>query len=490
MGFSPQRHFAPPRQGIFLRGEFEGRPPKAAPVSYSRQIFDRPLALPFVSRTACDFIAGEFFTRALSATEAKPQPFGRRESAGKKFACARLRLNVKTRIAAAQASRQCSAFCAGDSAHGGNFPDARHRGINGRPNALVKVLSGLGRNVSVPVLLVQHITPSFLKGFVSWLDGISPLPVREAEDGQLPKAGHVYVATADKHLIVERGCLRLDAGALAATVVAAAHCALTLPITDPDALRDKLILVIDDESDARVLLLHLIDGYGCRVIAASSGEQGLRMAREFRPDLVTVDLIMPRMDGWQLIKKFKSDEQLKHIPIVVVSIVASEQAGKVFGAVDVVEKPLIRENLMAAFKRNLLSGKAKVLIVDDDPDARQLVTTCLAEEGMQTETATNGREALELLQRFSPDLIFLDLVMPEMDGISFLDHIRADSRYSHLPVVIITAKQLTPHEIQQLSSETRGIIRKSANLKENLRETLQRILQRDDCGIERLHVTA
>src|SRR5213080_2571552 len=121
---------------------------------------------------------------------------------------------------------------------------------------------------------------------------------------------------------------------------------------------------------------HLIEGYGCRVIAASSGEQGLRMAREFQPDLIIVDLIMPRMDGWQLIGEFKSDVQLKHIPIVVVSIVANEQAGRILGAVDVVEKPLIRENLMAAFKRNLLGKTSKVLVVDDDPDARQLVTTC------------------------------------------------------------------------------------------------------------------
>jgi two-component system chemotaxis response regulator CheB len=80
----------------------------------------------------------------------------------------------------------------------------------GGPNALVKVLNGLGRNVSVPVLLVQHITPSFLKGFVSWLNGINPLPVREAEDGQLPKAGHIYVAPPDLHMVVEHGRLRLE----------------------------------------------------------------------------------------------------------------------------------------------------------------------------------------------------------------------------------------------------------------------------------------
>ena len=247
-----------------------------------------------------------------------------------------------------------------------------------------------------------------------------------------------------------------------------------------EALKDKLVLVIDDESDARLLLLNLIEGYGCRVMAASSGEEGLRMARESRPDLITVDLVMPRMDGWQLVKALKNDPQLKQIPIVVVSIVANEHAGKVFGAIDLVEKPLIRENLIAALSRNLASGKGNVLVIDDDPDARRILTTCLAEEGMHAETAANGREAVEMLERFSPDLVFLDLLMPEMDGMGFLDCIRADSRHCHLPVVVITGKDLSPYEIRRLTSETRGIIGKNSNLKENLRTTLQGILGRAD----------
>jgi len=215
-------------------------------------------------------------------------------------------------------------------------------------------------------------------------------------------------------------------------------------------------------------------------MAASSGEEGLRMAREARPDLITVDLVMPRMDGWQLVKALKNDPQLKQIPIVVVSIVANEHAGKVFGAIDLVEKPLIRENLIAALSRNLASGKGNVLVIDDDPDARRILTTCLAEEGMHAETAANGREAVEMLERFSPDLVFLDLLMPEMDGMGFLDCIRADSRHCHLPVVVITGKDLSPYEIRRLTSETRGIIGKNSNLKENLKTTLQGILGRAD----------
>jgi CheY-like chemotaxis protein len=93
-----------------------------------------------------------------------------------------------------------------------------------------------------------------------------------------------------------------------------------------------------------------------------------------------------------------------------------------------------------------------------------------------------------MLERFTPDLVFLDLVMPEMDGMGFLDHIRADSRYCHLPVIIVTGKDLSPYEIRHLTSETRGIIGKALNLKENLKETLQRVLQRDNVSVERLDV--
>ena len=202
------------------------------------------------------------------------------------------------------------------------------------------------------------------------------------------------------------------------------------------------------------------------------------MARELRPDLITVDLIMPRMDGWRLIKALKADPELRQIPIVVVSVIANEHSGKVFGAIDVVEKPLIRESLMEVLNRNLGGAKGNILVVDDDPDARRIVMASLVEEGMHAEMASNGREAIEMLDRFSPDLVFLDLVMPEMDGMAFLDHIRADPRHCHLPVVVITGKDLSPYEIRRLTSETRGIIAKTPNLKENLGNTLHRILRR------------
>src|ERR1019366_4032421 len=199
----------------------------------------------------------------------------------------------------------------------------------------------------------------------------------------------------------------------------------------PSELRGKLVLVIDDESDSRLLLTHMLEEFGCQVISANSGEQGLRMAREFRPQLITVDLLMPQMDGASVIRALKADPQLRAIPLVVVSIVAEERRGSILGAVEILEKPVVREELLAALRRCLLPGRAKILLVDDEEDARRILLSHLADEPVETRTAANGREALAVLETFLPDVILLDLIMPVMDGLAFLGTIRGDPRYQH-----------------------------------------------------------
>jgi len=261
-------------------------------------------------------------------------------------------------------------------------------------------------------------------------------------------------------------------GAAAPTPVAR-----TAPAEVPAILKEKSVLVIDDEFDARMLVTHMIEELGCRVIAASTGEQGLRMAREFRPDLITLDLLMPDMTGWDVLKTIKADPQLRQIPVVVVSIVARENRGKILGAVDVLEKPLAREELLAVLQRTL-STERKLLVVDDDEDARRLIAAFLSDEGYEIRTASNGREALDLLAPFSPDLVILDLMMPVMDGMEFLDTIRADSRYRHLPVIIVTAKVLSPEEVRRLSADSQSILKKAELLEEDLKSVLQELLQK------------
>ncbi len=245
----------------------------------------------------------------------------------------------------------------------------------------------------------------------------------------------------------------------------------------PSELRGKLLLVIDDESDSRVLLTNILEEFGCQVIAANSGEQGLRMAREFKPHIITVDLLMPRMDGAAVIRAIKADPQLRDIPLVVVSIVAEERRGSILGSVDILEKPVSREDLQAALARCHLPANAKVLIVDDERDAREIIRSHLADKPLQLQMAANGREALDCLEKNPQDLVVLDLMMPVMDGITFLDALRGDPRFQQLPMVIVTAKALTAQEKEQLRRQKLEFVKKAELLEDGFKVLLQRILQ-------------
>ena len=259
-----------------------------------------------------------------------------------------------------------------------------------------------------------------------------------------------------------------------ATVMATTVAPLPTPaILDPvTALKGKLVLVIDDELDSRTLLEHMIREFGCQVIAANSGEQGLHMAREFHPHLITVDLMMPLVDGWEVVRALKADPQLRAIPVIVVSVVAGDNRGHIIGAVDVLQKPVAREDLRVVLQRSLPSASPKVLVVDDAEDARRVLAVQLEGVAAEVRTAGNGQEALEVMRGFVPDLILLDLTMPVMDGPTFLDVIRADARYRHIAVVVVTACELTVEETSRLREKTQQVLKKGDVFANDLKRLL------------------
>ena len=224
----------------------------------------------------------------------------------------------------------------------------------------------------------------------------------------------------------------------------------------------QLVLIIDDEPDARLLLEEHVRSFGMRAVSAESGLEGLRLARELKPDLVTLDLKMPGMDGWSTLRAFKADPGLRHIPVVVVSVIASEARGTFLGRMDLVGKPVDRNAIEAAVRHNLRGGSARALVVDDDPDARLLLTTLLETAVEEVRAAEDGVQALELLQHYDPSIILLDLVMPRMDGMTFLRKLREDPRHAHVPVLVVTSKELTEAETAVLEHVTAGVVRKGA----------------------------
>jgi two-component system sensor histidine kinase/response regulator len=248
------------------------------------------------------------------------------------------------------------------------------------------------------------------------------------------------------------------------------------PEVVPPTLARKVVLVIDDELDSRMLLEHMIGEFGCRVLAARSADEGLRMAREFRPDLITVDLMMPLVDGWEIVRALKGDPRLQAIPVVVVSVVAGENRGRILGAVDVLQKPVAREDLLAVLQRNLRDGPPRILVVDDDLDARRVLVSQLEDVSAEIRTACDGREALQVLESYLPELILLDLVMPGMDGTNFLNALRAQPRFASVAVVVITGKELTLLETEHLRLQALEVLRKADVFASDLKSLLAGLL--------------
>lgn len=240
----------------------------------------------------------------------------------------------------------------------------------------------------------------------------------------------------------------------------------------------RRILIIDDDPDARQLLLESIEELGYYAVAAASAEEGLELARELLPDLITLDLQMPKVDGWEALRIIRADPELSQIPVVIVSFLAEEAGPNLAGVVEVLEKPIERNALERVLQRMLgsIAGN-RVLVVEDDSDTRALLTALLHEEGLEVAGAANGGEALDRLDSFDPDLILLDLLMPRMDGLSFLKALRRDPRHGRTPVVIITAKDTTAAELQYLRGVTGAVLRKGAHLEEDLRRTVHDLLE-------------
>jgi len=237
------------------------------------------------------------------------------------------------------------------------------------------------------------------------------------------------------------------------------------------------VLVVDDESDSRVLMAHHLRDLGCRVFTAASGQEGLELAKAESPDLITLDLMMPGMSGWEALHALKNDPDTRAVPVVVVSIVAEESRGRLLGAIDLLTKPVEREDLLRVLWRNRIRSQGpRVLVVDDDEGAREGIAAVLRAQGLEVSTAPNGREALRLVQDAAPDAVVLDWVMPVMDGMGFLNRLRQNRYHTGLPVVVLTDRALTRSEQVALQEKAHAVIRKESDTPRELLRVLGWIL--------------
>jgi two-component system, NtrC family, sensor kinase len=224
---------------------------------------------------------------------------------------------------------------------------------------------------------------------------------------------------------------------------------------------EPLILVVDDDETVRELVVRHLERGGFAAVAARSGQEGLRLVRELRPAAVTLDIMMPDLDGWTVLAAIKGDPELAGIPVVLMSIVDQKNRGYALGAADYLVKPVDRATLVATLRNICGATAGRVLLVDDDEMVRRGVRQALEPLGWEVTEAENGRVAVDLLASGQQDVIILDLMMPTMDGFEFIHELRGRSDWQDLPVVVITAKDLTQEDRERLNGGVERVIQKS-----------------------------
>jgi CheY-like chemotaxis protein len=216
---------------------------------------------------------------------------------------------------------------------------------------------------------------------------------------------------------------------------------------------------------------------GFRVEVAADGKTGLEMARRLKPAVITLDVMMPSMDGWAVLNALKADPTTADIPVVMLTIVDDRNMGFALGAADYFTKPIDWQRLGAVLQKyRRLSVAQTVLIVEDDERTREMLRRTLQKEGWQVREAANGRLGLEEMVRGTPGLILLDLMMPEMDGFTFMKELRQRPDGAKVPVVVITAKDLTDEDRRRLSGDVARILGKDTTSREQLVAEVRQLL--------------
>ena len=254
-----------------------------------------------------------------------------------------------------------------------------------------------------------------------------------------------------------------------------AETAAAISGTELESLREakpgSTVLVIDDDPEACEIIERYLVKDGYAVVTAGSGEQGLRLAHEIQPAVITLDVMMPTMDGWSVLGALKADPVLHKIPVIMLTMIDDRTRGYSLGAVDYLTKPVNRELLKKTLSRYYgADGASSVLLVEDDAETREMMARTLEKAGWSVSEAGNGQEALDIMGTSQPHLILLDLMMPVMDGFDFLTAMRAQPEWLHIPVIVVTAKDLTEDDHDRLAGRVEAVLGKSAYTREQLLE--------------------
>jgi signal transduction histidine kinase/DNA-binding response OmpR family regulator len=247
---------------------------------------------------------------------------------------------------------------------------------------------------------------------------------------------------------------------------------------DPKAPSERVctVLVIDDDPNARDLISRVLLREGLQVECAANGEEGLQRAGTLHPDIIILDVLMPGMDGWAVLAALRARPDMADVPIIMATIVEDQARGFALGATEHLLKPLDGSRLTQILRRYQPTA-GHVLVVEDDAALADLLRRNLEKEGWRVTVAEDGRAALSRVSERPPDIILLDLLMPGMDGFQFLAELRQNPVWHSIPTVVVTAKDLTPPEIQRLHEYTEHILLKSAYSREQLLQQIRDLVR-------------
>jgi CheY-like chemotaxis protein len=229
----------------------------------------------------------------------------------------------------------------------------------------------------------------------------------------------------------------------------------------PEPGEERVVLVVDDDPNALDLLGRTLQGAGVRVVTASDGQEALNLARTLHPAAITLDVLMPGMDGWEVLRELKADPETRDIPVLMVTMTDDRELGYALGATEFLTKPVNRGQLVQLLERYAAEGaERRALVVDDKAENREVLRRALENEGWQVSEAENGHVALEKVAEHAPSLILLDLMMPVMDGFEFVMEMRKRDASRAIPIVVVTAKDVTQEDRQRLNGDVVGLIQK------------------------------
>jgi CheY-like chemotaxis protein len=252
------------------------------------------------------------------------------------------------------------------------------------------------------------------------------------------------------------------------------------PVTASDLGR-PLVLVVDDNPQAAEILARTMGAGGFRIKVAHTGPEALSMARELKPVAITLDILLPEVDGWEVLNRLKADEATRNIPVIVVSVVDNPALGRALGAFDYFVKPVDGKALLSrlgqyTFTTKVKSESVRVLVVDDERANLDLLEALLEPAGFGVIRAGGGQEGIDLARSQMPDLILLDLMMPDLTGFDVVEALRAEEATRSIPIMVLTAKALTEDDKRALNGQVAAIFQRNSVAGTELIAWLRRVV--------------